>query len=103
MEAGLVTRVRRGDEDAFHELYQIHRRSIFQFAWRLTGSQTAAEDVAQECFLSLLEGSGFDAGRGALRTYLLGMARHLSGCASRCGRWRRPRISPVLWTRWGIC
>jgi RNA polymerase sigma-70 factor (ECF subfamily) len=78
MEGGLVSRARSGDEGAFQELYQMHRRPVFQFAWRMTGSQPAAEDVAQECFLSLLEGTGFDARRGGLRTYLLGMARHLS-------------------------
>src|SRR5207253_8425014 len=78
MEAGLVTRARRGDEEAFQELYRMHRRPIFQFAWRMTPSQPAAEDVAQECFLMLLEGAGFEPRRGGLRTYLLGMARHLS-------------------------
>ena len=75
-DARLLDRARRGDEPAFFELYQRYRRSLFQFAWRLTGSEAAAEDVTQECFLTLLEGAGYDAARGELRLYLLGIARH---------------------------
>lgn len=43
----------------------------------MTGSIEAAQDITQECFLALVRGSGFDAGRGSLQTYLFGIARHL--------------------------
>jgi RNA polymerase sigma-70 factor (ECF subfamily) len=36
-----------------------------------------AEDVAQECFLTLVRGMAFDGDRGELRTYLFGIARNL--------------------------
>jgi RNA polymerase sigma-70 factor (ECF subfamily) len=75
-DAKLLTRARRGDEAAFLDLYHRYRRPVFQFAWRLTGSETAAEDVAQESFLALLDGADYDPAHGALRTYLLGIARH---------------------------
>jgi RNA polymerase sigma-70 factor (ECF subfamily) len=58
------------------DVYQRYRRPVFQFAWRLTGSEAEAEDVAQECLLALLEGAAYDPAQGALRTYLLGIARH---------------------------
>lgn len=51
---------------------------MFRFAWRLTGSVAAAEDVTQECFLALLEGALFDAGQGSLRAYLFGITRNLA-------------------------
>lgn len=76
-EAGLVREARRGVEEAFLVLYQRHRTAIFQFAWRLTGSRAAADDVTQECFLTLIRGAAFDAGRGDLRSYLFGIARNL--------------------------
>jgi RNA polymerase sigma-70 factor (ECF subfamily) len=79
-DARLLARARRGEETAFLDLYQRYKRHVFQFAWRLTGSETAAEDIAQEAFLALLEGAGFDPAQGGLRTYLLGIARH---CALR--------------------
>ncbi len=50
--------VRQGDERAFLDLYREHRTALFRFAWRLTGSAEAAEDVVQECFLALLKGAG---------------------------------------------
>jgi RNA polymerase sigma-70 factor (ECF subfamily) len=75
-DAELLDRARSGDEAAFQNIYQRYRRPVFQFAWRLTGSEAEAEDVAQECFLALLEGAAYDPAHGTLRTYLLGIARH---------------------------
>ena len=76
-EASLVRRARQGDEEAFQLLYRRHRTPLFRFAWRMTASVAAAEDITQECFLALVRGSAFDAERGRLQTYLFGMARHL--------------------------
>ena len=75
-DAKLLSKARRGDETSFLDLYQRYRRPVFQFAWRLTGSEVAAEDVVQESFLALLDGADYDPAQGGLRTYLLGIARH---------------------------
>jgi RNA polymerase sigma-70 factor (ECF subfamily) len=69
---------RQGDERAFLALYQCHRTPLFRFAWRLTGSVPAAEDVVQECFMVLLDGASFDADQGSLRAYLFGITRNLA-------------------------
>lgn len=51
---------------------------MFRFACRLLGSATQAEDVTQECFLSVLRRpAAFQAERASLRTYLCAIARHL--------------------------
>jgi len=76
-EADLVREARQGAAQAFLAIYHRHRSPVFQFAWRLTGSQAAAEDVTQECFLALMRGAAFDGARGGLRTYLFGIARNL--------------------------
>jgi RNA polymerase sigma-70 factor, ECF subfamily len=76
-EADLLRDACRGDEQAFLAIYHRHRSPVYQFAWRLTASAATAEDVTQECFLALMRGAGFDAGRGTLRTYLFGIARNL--------------------------
>jgi RNA polymerase sigma-70 factor (ECF subfamily) len=76
-EANLVRDARRGNEAAFLTLYGRHRTALLGFAWRMTGSMAAAEDVIQECFLTLARGSAFDPARGRLDTYLFGVARHL--------------------------
>jgi RNA polymerase sigma-70 factor (ECF subfamily) len=78
-EAELLLRAGRGDEAAFLLLYERHRTPVFRFACRMLGSATQAEDVTQECFLSILRRpDAFQAGRASLRTYLCAIARHLA-------------------------
>jgi len=81
-EAVLLAAAREGDERAFVELYGRHRAALFRFAWRMSGSADAAEDVVQECFLALIAGARFRGGV-PLRTYLYGVARNLA-----LRRWR---------------
>jgi RNA polymerase sigma-70 factor (ECF subfamily) len=91
-EAGLLKDAKRGDEAAFLELYERYKAPVFRFAWRLTGSVETAEDVTQECFLNVLEGTRFDERRGALRTYLLGVARFLAMKRLRLAGRERPEV-----------
>lgn len=64
-------------EAAFMLLFERYREVIFRVAYRLTNSAAAAEDIAQECFLGLLNAPGyFDPAKGSLRTYLYGAVRN---------------------------
>ncbi len=75
----LLNRASRGDEAAFLLLYERHRDAVFRFAYRMLGATAQAEDVTQDCFLSLIRRpEGFDPARASLRTYLLAAARNLS-------------------------
>lgn len=85
----LLRQAVRGDEGAFAALYQRHRDALFTWAWRLTGSAPAAEDLVHDCFVALLkrpERFRFDRG-SQLRTYLFGIVRKLS--LQRSGRSER--------------
>jgi len=42
-----------GDETAFEVLCHRHRDAVFRFAWVLTKSPADAEEIVQECFLTL--------------------------------------------------
>lgn len=76
-DAGEVRRARAGDDRAFTALYRRHSGAVYRFAWLLTGSESLANDVTQEAFIELLEGSDrFDPARGSLAAYLCGIARH---------------------------
>ena len=67
-------------ERVFHE----HKDAVYRFAWRMCGSPEAAEDIAQDVFVSLLRRPEvFDPERGALRPFLLGITRNLA-----LKRWR---------------
>jgi RNA polymerase sigma-70 factor (ECF subfamily) len=63
----------------FEDAFRTHQDAVYRFAWRMTGSAAAAEDIAQDVFLTLLrQPDRFDAGRGPLRPFLLGIARNLA-------------------------
>ena len=46
-----IRAVLSGDKDAYAELVRAHGRTVFRVAWRITGNEADAEDVAQETFL----------------------------------------------------
>ena len=76
-DVDLLRRLRRGDEEAFMTIYRSHQGPVYRFALRMSGSPAAAEDVTQEVFLALIGGrDGYDQRRGALRSYLFGVARN---------------------------
>lgn len=75
----LLAEAANGDRNAFQTLYERYRDPIFRFTYRLLGSAEAAEDVAHDCFLSLMQYPGrFDPSRASLRTYIYAAARNLA-------------------------
>ena len=77
-DSRLLTEARRGDERSFVSLYQRYGTPLFRFAWRLTGSTAAAEDVVQECWVAILQHDGYRKDCGSLRGYLFGIVRNLA-------------------------
>jgi RNA polymerase sigma-70 factor (ECF subfamily) len=65
------------DELDFRRAFREHKDSVYGFAYRMTGSAAAADDLTQECFLELLRRPEcFDAARGSVRAFLLGVVRN---------------------------
>jgi RNA polymerase sigma-70 factor, ECF subfamily len=78
-DAELLRRSAAGDETAFEILYRRHRDAAYRFAWVLTKSEADAEEVVQDCFITLnRKAREFDPNRAKLRTWLLGIVRYLS-------------------------
>jgi RNA polymerase sigma-70 factor (ECF subfamily) len=78
-DVSLLQRAGYGDEPAFLEIYNRYRDSVYRFVVRLVSSTHVAEDITQECFLSVLRNpSRFDGSRASLRTYLIAAARNLA-------------------------
>src|SRR5215510_12423594 len=76
-DAALLERARRGDEDAFSELFSRHQGAVFRYAVYMCGAD-AADDVVQDTFMNVLLKSGrYDASKGAVISYILGTARHI--------------------------
>jgi RNA polymerase sigma factor (sigma-70 family) len=53
-EQDLVAAVRRGDDQAFGELYERYGRRIVSYVFGMVGDHGRAEDIAQEVFMSAL-------------------------------------------------
>ena len=77
-DATLLIIASRGDSEGFRQLFHRHYEAIFCFAYRLSGSVSVAEEITQDCFLSLLQHPvRYNASRGSLKTYVYGIARNL--------------------------
>ena len=76
-DADLLQRAMAGDEAAFLALYGKLKAGIFRYAFYMTNSQTAAEEVMQEVFITLLqEGDRYREGRGDMGAFAFGIARN---------------------------
>jgi len=76
-DAALAARLACGDAGALDPLYRRHRSSIYRFALLWSGATAVAADVAQDVFVHLLtHAADFDATRGPLQPWLLGIARN---------------------------
>ncbi|HEY1591378.1 MAG TPA: sigma-70 family RNA polymerase sigma factor [Solirubrobacteraceae bacterium] len=73
----LMQLVAGGDAQAFEVIYERHSTVVFSLAYRICGVRAAAEEVAQEAFLSIWRsGARYDRTRGSVRTWLLGVVHH---------------------------
>ncbi|HEY4088716.1 MAG TPA: RNA polymerase sigma factor [Bryobacteraceae bacterium] len=86
----------------FQAAYAAHKDVLFRFAWRMTGSPAAAEDLVHDSFIALLRNpAAFNRERGTLRSFLLGITRNLALKRARRERtWREldddDAVSPSL-------
>jgi RNA polymerase sigma-70 factor (ECF subfamily) len=72
----LMDRFKAGDREAFAAIYREHQAAVFRFAFHMTADTIAAGEVTQDVFLWLIHHpAAFDPGRGALASFLVGVAR----------------------------
>jgi RNA polymerase sigma-70 factor, ECF subfamily len=75
-EEQLVEMLRRGDADAFEELYHRYKRHIFTFCLKLTGDRSLAEDATHDAFLKMYHNAGTLTDTGVFRSWLFTIARN---------------------------
>src|SRR5262249_27253367 len=73
-----VARAKNGDNDAFRVLVERHGRSAFRLAYRMTGNEQDAEDIAQESLLRAYRQLHTLDGRASFRTWFY---RIVSNCS----------------------
>lgn len=75
----LLAAVASGDGQAFTRLYESTRSRLYAIALRLLKRADWAEDVLQECYVSIWQRAAeFDAARGAAMAWLSGIVRNRS-------------------------
>ena len=76
-DADLLKAALAGDEHAFVWLYERFKGGIFRYAFYMTNSVAAAEEVTQDVFMALLkEGSNYREERGDLGAFVFGISRN---------------------------
>jgi RNA polymerase sigma-70 factor, ECF subfamily len=77
-DAELLQLALAGDESAFTLLYDRLKGPIFRYAFYMTNSKTAAEEVIQEVFISLLrDGRRYREAQGDVAAFAFGIARNI--------------------------
>ncbi|MBV9759670.1 MAG: RNA polymerase sigma factor [Acidobacteriaceae bacterium] len=64
-------------EQEFRDAFIEHRHAVYRYAWRLTSSPTAAEDITQEAFFALLRVRAKIDSPSGVRNFLFVTARNL--------------------------
>jgi RNA polymerase sigma-70 factor (ECF subfamily) len=82
-EKTLIARSRNGDWEAFGTLIQNNQRMIHSLAYRMSGSQADAEDLAQETFVAAYRGLPTYRGDARFSSWLYRIA------INQCIRWRK--------------
>jgi len=90
-EEQLLDALRRGDESAFSQLVDLHHASMVRVARLYVGTLSAAEEVAQEAWLGVLQGLARFEGRCTLKAWIFAI---VANCAKSRGA-RDKRTIPM--------
>ena len=76
-EAELVVRLRRNDDRALKELYDLLSGNVFALAKQMLWSDEDAEEVVQDTFVNVYEAAArFDPDKGSARAWIYTIARN---------------------------
>lgn len=89
----LLRLIARGHEPAFVEFYRKHQKSVYHFAFHMSGQTEVAEEVTQEVFLTVMSvAKQYDSKRGSAVSYLYGITRNF---VLRCLERERPYVATL--------
>jgi RNA polymerase sigma-70 factor (ECF subfamily) len=91
-----VARARQGDQDAFRRLVELHGRTLFRLAYRMTGREDLADDVVQEAFLEAYRALPRFEGRSRFATWLHRIAANRALDLLRRQKGREARLGDSL-------
>jgi len=94
LDRDLIAAALQGDEAAFSKIYVCYRDRIYNYAYRMLGKQSVAEDMTHEAFLALIQHPDrYQPERSSLLTYLCAIVRH--HVFNYLRRWENQLAEPV--------
>ncbi len=73
----IIAQAKRGDRQAFGQIFEEHHRFIYKFIYAMLGNHESAEELTQETFLGAFKGIGSLRGDASLKTWLCSIAKNL--------------------------
>jgi RNA polymerase sigma-70 factor (ECF subfamily) len=95
-DAGVMLRVKAGDQGAFDYLVQKYRRPMVSFMYRMCHNTAAAEDLAQEVFLRVYRSRENYEASAKFTTWLYRIASNLAVNHARDTKYDRPENTVSL-------
>ena len=96
VDLALVRRAQAGDVEAFGELVERNRRSVFRAALAAVGSASDADDVAQEAFVTAFQKLDGFRGESSFKTWLLAITwRKAIDRRQSVTRWMQRMVAPA--------
>jgi RNA polymerase sigma-70 factor (ECF subfamily) len=96
LERELVTRARKGDDEAFEDLVRMYQEPLYRYMCRLSGNGEDAMELTQNSFVKAYISIGRFRGESSFKTYLFRIASNTWRNTIRDrGRWRSIDIDQV--------
>ena len=73
----LIQRCLAGEQQAWEEIVRLHRRKVFNIAYKFTGKHDEAEDLTQDVFLKIFKSLDTFDRRANFQTWLVSVSRNL--------------------------
>jgi RNA polymerase sigma-70 factor (ECF subfamily) len=77
MIEALIQRCLSGDQSAWEQIVQLHRRKVFNVAYKFVGRHEEAEDLTQDIFLKVFKSLNTFDRRANFQTWLISVSRNL--------------------------
>jgi RNA polymerase sigma factor (sigma-70 family) len=73
----LIARCLTGDQQAWEQIVRLHRRKVFNVAYKFVGKHDEAEDLTQDIFLKIFKSLETFDRRANFQTWLISVSRNL--------------------------
>ncbi len=74
--ADIVRRLQQGDDKAFEQIYELHRKQVWLYCLKIVNDRELASDVFQETFIRIHQKCGSFKGTGSIAGWIFRIARN---------------------------